>query len=173
MGSPIGSLQSVDSCLKDKRELLHFMSDRLEHLQCNDAITSLHHSFEIPKMMHIHHSAPCFSSSHLPSYDLLVNSIVGHITSIDFVQCLLLVSGHPPSEPWGNWNQKCSSFFSLCLLQLMNHPLPFVVSSHFCLVKFSSQRLVLPSHSWAMPFSAEVMGHPQYYCEGRVFLTQC
>ena len=44
LGSPIGGLQSVDACLKDKIELLHLMGDRLEHLQSNNAITLLCYS---------------------------------------------------------------------------------------------------------------------------------
>ena len=60
------------------------MGDRLGHLQFHDAITLLHHSFATPKMMHILHSAPCLSSSQLPSYDLLLKSTLSNITNIDF-----------------------------------------------------------------------------------------
>ena len=31
LGSPIGDLQSVDACIKEKIELLYLMGDRLEH----------------------------------------------------------------------------------------------------------------------------------------------
>ena len=84
LGSPIGALQSVDACLKDKIELLRLMGDRLEHLQSHGAITLLCHSFAIPKMMHILCSAPRFSSSHLPSCNLLLKSILSNITNINF-----------------------------------------------------------------------------------------
>ena len=54
--SPTGGLQLGDAYLKEKIELLSLMGDRLG--QSHNAITSLHHSFAIPKMMHILCSAP-------------------------------------------------------------------------------------------------------------------
>ena len=97
--------------------------------------------------MHIIRSAPCFSSSHLPSYDLLLKSILSNITNIDFqnnVYCWLQATlpvnlGESESEVW---------FIFLPLpfwLELMDCSLLFIVSFHFGLVK-----LVLPSHSGVM-----------------------
>ena len=80
--SPIGGLESVDGCLKEKIEVLCLMSDRLDLLQSYNTITSLYHYFAIPKMMHILFSAPCLSFSFLTSS--LLKSILINNTNIDF-----------------------------------------------------------------------------------------
>ena len=65
-------------------ELLELMGDRLNHLHSHDAITLLHHSFAIPKMLHVLHTSPCFSSPHLEDYDVLLHSILSNIINIRF-----------------------------------------------------------------------------------------
>ena len=72
LGFPIGGSHSVDAYLKEKIELSHLMGDRSEeHLQSHNAITLWYCFFVIYKIIHILCSTPYFSSSHLPSYNLL------------------------------------------------------------------------------------------------------
>ena len=57
-------------------------AERTRGTTCNPMMLLLHHSFTNTKMMHILHSAPCFSSSHLSSHDLLIKFILSNITNI-------------------------------------------------------------------------------------------
>ena len=84
LGSPLGDASSVDACVSGKIELLELMGDRLYHLHSHDAITLQHHSFSIPKMVHVLCSSPCFSLPRLEDYDVLLSSILSNITSIRF-----------------------------------------------------------------------------------------
>ena len=129
-----------------------------------------------PKLMHILHSAPCLSSSHLPSYNLLLKSTLINITNIDFQNNVY--PGLQATLPVNHGGIGIRSVVNLIpfafWLQLMDQPLLFIVSCHFGLVKFSTLQLVLSSHSGVMTKvsllrscpspSAEVMGHPLYSC---------
>ena len=84
MPNPWAFLESVAACVREKIEHLQLMGDGLCHLHSHDAITMWRHSYAIPKMMHILHLAPSFSSSHLLAFDRLLKSILRSITNMDF-----------------------------------------------------------------------------------------
>ena len=57
--------ECVSKHIGEKLNVLKLMGDESKHLHSHDALVLLHHSFAIPKMMHILKTAPCFSSSSL------------------------------------------------------------------------------------------------------------
>ena len=65
LGSPLGDANAVDVCVNEKIKMLEVMGDRLRYLHSHHAITLLHHSFAIPKMLHIHRTSPSFASPRL------------------------------------------------------------------------------------------------------------
>ena len=82
LGSPLGS-EAVRTCIEEQLHQLKVIGERLSHLQIHDAIAILHHSFSIPKLLHILRTSPAFASPLLKSWDLLLRSIVSRIINID------------------------------------------------------------------------------------------
>ena len=83
LGFPLGPL-SMEVCLDNQLHQLKLVGERLCLLEAHDAITILRHSLTIPKIQHILHTSPTFSSPLLLSWDELLLSIVSGITNIDF-----------------------------------------------------------------------------------------
>ena len=55
--------------LEERVRLLGLWSERLRFLQAQDALLLLHHSFTIPKVLHVLRFSPCFTSTHLSDFD--------------------------------------------------------------------------------------------------------
>ena len=83
LGSPLG-IEALDACLEAHLRQLHLVGERLCHLQTQDAMIILRHSFAIPKLLHVLRTSPAFSSPHLASWDNILMSIVSRIINIDF-----------------------------------------------------------------------------------------
>ena len=60
LGSPIGSLKSIEDAIGEKTEALQTLSKRLPYLHSHDAFCLLKHAFAIPKLLYILRSSPCF-----------------------------------------------------------------------------------------------------------------
>ena len=58
--------------------------ERLQYLFAHDAILLLRHSFAIPKLLYSLRTSPCFLSSNLKSYDVVLRSILSGITNTHF-----------------------------------------------------------------------------------------
>ena len=86
LGSPIGSIDSVDDFIHHKVEKLKLMGERLELLPSQDSLLLLRHSFSIPKILYGLRTAPCFSSGHLHVFDETVRSILSKILNVNLAQ---------------------------------------------------------------------------------------
>ena len=82
LGTPIGSLELLDSTIEAKTKKLQPMGMRLSGLRSQDALCLLRHSFAIPKVLFILRSAPCFLSNHLEAFDGLLRSLLLSILNI-------------------------------------------------------------------------------------------
>ena len=83
LGTPIGSLELLDSTIEAKTKKLQLMGMRLSGLRSQDALCLLRHSFAIPKVLFILRSAPCFLSNHLEAFDGLLRSLLSSILNIN------------------------------------------------------------------------------------------
>ena len=83
LGSPLGCNAMAD-CLDNQLHRLKVVGERLCHLAVHDAITILHHSFSITKLLYVLRTSPVFSSSGLQSWDEPLLSIVSRVTNTDF-----------------------------------------------------------------------------------------
>ena len=59
------------------------MGDRLRHLHTHDAYCLLRHAFALPKVLYTLRTSPCFQSSSLQSFNLLLRSLLGVIANIN------------------------------------------------------------------------------------------
>ena len=83
LGTPIGSLEFLDSTIEAKTQRLQLMGKRLSGLRSQDALCLLRHSFAIPKVLFILQSAPCFFSNKLEVFDRLLRSLLSIILNIN------------------------------------------------------------------------------------------
>ena len=83
LGTPIGSLELLDSTIEAKTQRLQLMGKRLSGLRNQDALCLLRHSFAIPKVLFILRSAPCFLSNKLEAFDRLLRSLLSIILNIN------------------------------------------------------------------------------------------
>ena len=83
LGTPIGSLELLDSTIEAKTKKLQLMGIRLSGLRSQDALCLLRHSFAIPKVLFILRSAPCFLSNHLEAFDGLLRSLLSSILNMN------------------------------------------------------------------------------------------
>ena len=74
LGSPIGSVRSIESSPREKIELLRCMGSRLSGLLIQDALLLLRHSFAIPKLLYTLRTSPCFLTPLLSEYDSLLQA---------------------------------------------------------------------------------------------------
>ena len=84
LGSPLGDIDCISDTIQLKVSILEIMGIRLQCMHTHDALQLLWHSFSLPKMMHILHTAPCFLSSCLTGYDDLLRSILSGIVNVNF-----------------------------------------------------------------------------------------
>ena len=84
LGSPIGSVHSIDSSLGEKIELLRRTGARLSGLLTQDTLLLLRHSFVIPNLLYILRTSPCFFPPLLSEYDSVLRSISSDILNIHF-----------------------------------------------------------------------------------------
>ena len=83
LGTPIGSLELLDSTIEANTKKLQLVGMRLSGLRSQDTLFLLHHSFAIPKVLFILWSAPCFLSNHLEAFDGLLRSLLSSILNIN------------------------------------------------------------------------------------------
>ena len=83
LGTPIGDLQSIERCLRDKLEKLGVLGDRLHLLSSHDALLILRHSLCIPKVLYILRTAPCFLSNFLSTFDNRLRSLLSGVLNVD------------------------------------------------------------------------------------------
>ena len=86
LGTPIGSVDLINSILTLKLEKLKLMGERLQHLCCHDALLILRHSLAIPKVLYILRMAPCFLSDQLDAFDEVLQSILSQVLNINLSQ---------------------------------------------------------------------------------------
>ena len=83
LGSPIGDLSSVTDAVVKKTALLSRLGDRLNLLNCHDALVLLRYSLAIPKFLYSLRSAPCFAVPALFEYDNVLCSILSRVSNCD------------------------------------------------------------------------------------------
>ena len=83
LGTPMGSLDLLDSTIEVKTQRLQLMGKRLSGLRSQDALCLLCHSFAISKVLFILRSAPCFLSKKLEAFDGLLRSLSSSILNIN------------------------------------------------------------------------------------------
>ena len=81
---PIGNTCCISDVLKDKINALEVMGDRLQQITAHDGILLLRNSFSIPKLLYTIRTSPCFLSTNLSAYNVLLKSIVSNVTNIRF-----------------------------------------------------------------------------------------
>ena len=81
LGSPLGSVPSIDTALEEKIQALSVMGSRFPHLSSHDSLTLLRHSSSIPKLRYLLRTAPCFLSDRLEKYDAILRSILSAVTN--------------------------------------------------------------------------------------------
>ena len=81
LGSPLGSIDSVNESICGKVESLRILGDRLEHLHIQDSLLLLRHSLAIPRLSYTLRTCPCFLSPEIKAYDDLLKSITSRITN--------------------------------------------------------------------------------------------
>ena len=74
LGSPVGSMTSVDVVIKEKIRLLELLGE--------DALLLLRHSLAIPKVLHVLRSSPCFASTLLSDFDDLLRDILSDVINV-------------------------------------------------------------------------------------------
>ena len=82
LGSPNGDTGCISDALKDKINALQVMGDRLQYISAHDGILLLRNSFSIPKLLYTLRTSPCFLSTNLLAYDVLLKAIVSNVTNI-------------------------------------------------------------------------------------------
>ena len=82
LGSPVGSMTSVDVVIKEKIRLLELLGERLRLLQAQDALLLLRHSLAILKVLHVLRSSPCFASTLLSDFDDLLRDILSDVINV-------------------------------------------------------------------------------------------
>ena len=82
LGSPVGSMTSVDVVIKEKIRLLELLGERLRLLQTQDALLLLRHSLAILKVLHVLQSSLCFASTLLIDFDGLLRDILSDIINV-------------------------------------------------------------------------------------------
>ena len=80
LGSPLGDHACTSAVLADKVEALRCLGDRLKFLSAHDALILLRNCFALPKLMYVLHTAPCFQSSTLESYDDCLRETLGSLS---------------------------------------------------------------------------------------------
>ena len=83
LGSPIGSIKSINSAIRTKVNALKIMGSRLHHLHAHDAFCLLHHAYSNPKMLYILRSSPCFLSPQLEEFERSILSDIANINLVD------------------------------------------------------------------------------------------
>ena len=84
--TPLGDVSSIDACLDGKIQALTTMGACFFHLYAHNSLILLHHSFAVPKLRHLLHTAACFLSNCLEQYDSVLRSITSSVTNIPLVQ---------------------------------------------------------------------------------------
>ena len=82
LGSPVGSMTSVDVVINEKIRLLELLGERLRLLQAQDALLLLRHSLAILKVLHVLRSSPCFASTLLSDFDDLLRDILSDVINV-------------------------------------------------------------------------------------------
>ena len=82
LGSPIGDVECINTCILTKIDLLKVMGERLGLLCSHDALILLRHCFSLPKVLYTLRTAPCFLSCHLQSFDDILRSILSLIVNV-------------------------------------------------------------------------------------------
>ena len=72
LGTPIGSVELIDSTITSKIQNLRLMGDKFRFLKSQEALSLLRHSFAIPKVLYILRTAPCFRSEQLEVFDCVL-----------------------------------------------------------------------------------------------------
>ena len=101
LGTPIGSVDLINSILTLKLEKLKLMGERLQHLSCQDALLILRHSLAIPKVLYILRTAPCFLSDQLEAFDGVLRSILSQVLNINLSQEMAWMQASLPSSSAG------------------------------------------------------------------------
>ena len=81
LGSPLGSIDSINESIRDKVESLRILGDRLEHLHTQDSLLLLRHPLAIPRLSYTLRTSPCFLPPEIQAFDDLLKSITGSITN--------------------------------------------------------------------------------------------
>ena len=58
LGSPLSNVTSIDDALLDKSTALQRMGARFKYLAAHDSLVLLHHSFALPRLHYLLHTAP-------------------------------------------------------------------------------------------------------------------
>ena len=98
LGSPLGT-SSLELVLDSQISNLQLIGERLHHIHTHNALTLLHHSFFVPKLLHVLRTSPAFQAAPLLIiWDqlALLLSIVSKITNINSIQ-MIPVGFRPPS----------------------------------------------------------------------------
>ena len=82
LGAPIGDEQIIDEVLIAKLHELQRLSQRLLHLNSQDALFLLKNCFSIPKMTYTLRSAPCYTRQLLQEYDIVMRNTLQSILNI-------------------------------------------------------------------------------------------
>ena len=104
LGSPIGDVDCIDDVIMRKIEMLQLMGERLNLLCSHDALTLLRHSFAIPRVLYTLHTAPCFLSGHLKSFDDILRSTLLSIVKIHLDSEYSWLQASLPVKVGGNRN---------------------------------------------------------------------
>ena len=83
LGTPIVSLELLDSTIEAKTQSLQLMGMTLSGLRSQDALCLPRHLFAIPKVLFNLRSAPCFLSNQLEAFDGLLRSLLLSILNIN------------------------------------------------------------------------------------------
>ena len=82
LGAPIGRDISLNIIWESKMEQLHALGNRLKQLQAHNALCLLQNALAIPKVFHILHTAPSFTSTVLSSFDGVLRTLLETICNI-------------------------------------------------------------------------------------------
>ena len=82
LGSPIGSIESINFILAKKISNLRTLGERLKLLNTHDALCLLRNAFSLPKLMYTLRTSPCFQSTLLTTFDELQRSLLESICNI-------------------------------------------------------------------------------------------
>jgi hypothetical protein len=141
LGTPIGSVDLINSILTLKLEKLKLMGERLQHLSCQDALLILRHSLAIPKVLYILRTAPCFLSDQLEAFDGVLRSILSQVLNINLSQEMAWMQASLPSSSAGTL-----CLFGLCCWLLFSR-----APDHLPLfTPIPILKLPLPIGAWAI-----------------------